>query len=68
MRKTRNITCSGVRMELNGKARVWTAKRNTSVSAMGSEYILDYLPAVVQALHELRKKYPEFETRGRTPE
>jgi hypothetical protein len=66
MRRTKNITIA-VSNGTYRKARVWTAKHNTSVSAM-VEYLLDYLPAVVQAIHELRKQYPDFETRGRTAE
>jgi hypothetical protein len=66
MRKTKNITVA-VSEGTYRKARVWAAKNNTSVSEI-VEMLLDYLPGVVQALHELRKKYPDFETRGRTAE
>jgi hypothetical protein len=64
MRKTKNITVT-VSHGTYRKARIWAAKHNTSVSAT-VEFLLDYLPAVVQAIHELRKKYPDFESRGRT--
>jgi hypothetical protein len=64
MRRTSNITVS-VPAGTYRKARVWAAKHNTSVSAT-VEFLLNYLPAVVQAIRELQDKYPDFETRGRT--
>jgi len=64
MRKTKNITVA-VPDGTYRKARVWAAKHNTSVSAI-VESLLDYLPAVVQAMRELKDKHPDYETRGRT--
>jgi len=63
-RITKNITIA-VSHGTYRKARVWAAKHDTSVSEI-VETLLDYLPGVVQAFHELRKKYPDFESRGRT--
>jgi hypothetical protein len=32
------------------------------------EFLLDHLPAVTQTIHELQKKYYDFESRGSTSE
>lgn len=66
MRETRNITVS-VSKQTYSSARVWAARHNTSVSGI-VEFLLDHLPAVVQTIHELQKKYYDFESRGHTAE
>jgi hypothetical protein len=64
MRRTKNITVA-VSDGTYRKARVWAAKHNTSVSEI-VQTLLDYLPGVVHAFHELRTNDPDFDTRRRT--
>lgn len=66
MRETRNITVS-VSKKTYSSARVWAARHNTSISGI-VEFLLDHLPAVAQTVHELQKKYYDFESRGSTSE
>ncbi len=64
MRKTKNVTVTVSEGTYN-LARVWVARHQTSISAT-VEFMLDYLPAVAQAIHVLKKQNPDFDSRGRT--
>jgi hypothetical protein len=64
MREIRNVTVAVSEGTYN-LARVWVVRHHTSISE-SVEFLLDYLPELMQAIQNLKKQYPDFETRGRT--